>query len=936
MAASTLPTPVRLRFEHAESGFGVGTSTPRLSWQLPEAPPGFAATGYEVELTDDESGSVTTESADSADQVLVPWPFAPLPSRFRGSVRVRVRAGDESTPWSEPAEVETTLLDTADWTARFTSPRSIGRMGDPAPVLRTAFDVGDDVDRARLYVTALGVHVTSINGVRVGDEELAPGWTSYRHRVRFRPHDVTGLLRPGRNEIEILLGNGWYRGRLGAGRHNNRRAHYGERLAALAQLEVTTADGTVQTVGTDESWTAQPSGVLSDDLYDGQTTDLRGPETTADDAVDLLEDELLQRLVPAGSPPVRDVATVGAVAMTRSPSGRLLVDFGKNVVGWVRLRVRDAEDGQRVEVRHAEVLEHGELGTRPLRSAAATDTYLLAGGEQVLAPSLTFHGFRYAQVDGVTEEQIAGCEAVVLSSDLRGTGTFACSDPDVETLHANVVSSMRGNFLDLPTDCPQRDERLGWTGDIQVFAPTATFLADCAGFLGSWLRDLAAEQHPDGGVPFVVPDVLYNARPAAAAWGDAATVVPWTLYERYGDADVLAAQFDSMRAWVDREVGLAGEDHLWTGGFQFGDWLDPTAPPDNPAAAKVDGDVVATAHLVRSARILSEAAKVLGKESEARHYADVAERTRDAFVRAYVSPAGRMAGDAPTAYAMALVWDLLPEQGQREEAGRRLADLVRANGFRIGTGFVGTPLVTDALALAGQHETAYRMLLERGCPSWLYAVTMGATTIWERWDSMLPDGTINPGQMTSFNHYALGAVADWLHRVVAGLAPGAPGYREIVVRPVPGRSLTHASASHETPYGRASVAWRRDDGRLTLDVEVPVGSTAVVHVPGDASPERVGHGHHHWEVTDPAAVRRPVRTVRDAVDDPEVWNAVTAIVVEARLAADSAGAATAVSRFLDWPVEELAFALTPRIVGGDIDEQVRKRVADAVTSLSGT
>jgi alpha-L-rhamnosidase len=902
-----MPTPVR--FEHRETGFGIGTGAPRLSWQLPTAPPGFAATAYELELTDLDTGAVEFRRIESTEQVLVPWPFPPLPSRARASVRVRVASGAEHTRWSEPATVETTLLAPQDWSARFVAPRTIGRIGDPAPLLRGRVRCDGGIVRARLHVTALGLHVTRINGVRVTDEELAPGWTSYAYRLRFRTHDVTHLLRPGDNEIEVLLGNGWYRGRLGWG---GRRALYGDRLAALLQLEVTESDGAVSVFGTDGSWTARPSGVLADDLYDGQTTDLRGaPDASdrSDDAVVVVDEDLSRLVAPLG-PPVRAVATVPAVAVSRSPSGAQLVDFGENLVGWVRLRVRGAAPGAEVVVRHAEVLEHGELGTRPLRSAQATDRYLLAGGdEEVLEPSLTFHGFRYAEISGagVRADDV---EAVVLSSDLRPTGRFSCSEPDLERLHANVVRSMRGNFLDVPTDCPQRDERLGWTGDIQVFAPTATFLADSAGFLASWLRDLAADQLPDGSVPFVAPDVLGDPAPAAAAWGDAATVVPWTLYQRYGDTGVLADQFDSMRAWVDRQAELAGEDRVWSGGFQFGDWLDPTAPPAAPWDAATDPDVVATAHLVRSAEIVAAAADVLGRAADARRYGDLAAEARAAFAREYVTPGGRLLSDAPTAYAMALVWDLLAP-GQRAAAGRRLADLVRSADFRIATGFVGTPLITDALVLAGEPETAYRLLLQRGCPSWLYPVSMGATTVWERWDSMLLDGTINPGEMTSFNHYALGAVADWLHRTVAGLAPSAPGYREIVVRPVPGGGLTAAAAELDTPYGHAAVAWRRADGRLRLDVDVPVGAHALVHVPGAAEPEQVEHGHHSWDVAEPAPRRRPLRTVRDAVDDPAVWAAVAAVVAEFGIAADTAPIDIRVGRYLDRPVAELARALAP-------------------------
>jgi alpha-L-rhamnosidase len=828
-----------VRFEHRDSALGLGTASPRLSWQVSTDDPGWAQTAYELER--DGSAAVRV---DSADQVLVPWPFDPLTSRARTTMRVRVAAGGRWTGWSEPAAAEAGLLRPEDWTGRFISPRTLGGIGQSAPVLARGINVRSPVASARLYATAHGVYVATLNGARVGDEVLAPGWTSYRHRLRYQTYDVTSLLREGQNALEVLLGNGWFRGRLAG-----RRAFYGDRLALLAQLEITYADGRVDVIGTDERWSAAGSGVLADDLYDGQRTDLR-PRAPAADPVDVLTADL-GRLVAPDGPPVRVTDVLPAVTVWSPEPGRTLVDFGQNVVGWVRLTVRDPAAGQEVTVRHAEVLDHGQLGVRPLRSAKATDSYLLAGAAgAVLEPSLTFHGFRYAEVTGVTGLRDEDLEAVVVGTALRRAGWFSCSDPDLERFHENVVWGMRGNFLDVPTDCPQRDERLGWTGDIQVFAPTASFLFDTAGFLTSWLADLSADQHADGSVPFVIPDVLPPRAATAAGWGDAAVVVPWVLYQRCGDAQILRRQFASMRGWVDKVASMTTEG-VMAGGFQFGDWLDPAAPPGNPFAAKADPDVIATAYLARSAEIVSEAARVLERDADAEDYASLAARTRDAFAREYVTGSGRVLSDAPTVYALALQWGLLPSAAQREHAGNRLADLVRASGFRIATGFLGTPLIADALVSAGRPDLACRLLLERGCPSWLYPVTMGATTIWERWDSMLPDGSINPGQMNSFNHYALGAVADWMHRTVAGLAPAAPGYREIIVRPVPDPALTHASARHRTPYGQASVAWRRQDGHLTVDVEVPPGTRATVHLPG-AGPMVVRHGRHSWTVADPA------------------------------------------------------------------------------------
>ncbi|WP_314175961.1 glycoside hydrolase family 78 protein [Streptomyces winkii] len=911
-----------VRFEHLDSAFGIGTPAPRLSWQVGTDDPSWQQTAYEVELD-----STTTVRVESAEQVLVPWPFDPLPSRTRASVRVRAASGDRWTEFSEPSTVETGLLEPGDWTARFISPASIGGIGGPAPVLTRSVVLGPGIASARLYITAHGVYTATLNGGRVGDDVLAPGWTSYDHRLRYQTYDVTELVHEGENTLEVLLGNGWYRGRLGFG--GGEFANYGERLGLFAQLEVNYPDGSTEIVGTDEHWAAHESGILEDDLYDGQRTDLRPRRSSTADGVDVLDADVGRLTAPTG-PPVRVTEVVPAERVFTSPAGRTLVDFGQNLVGWVRLRARDTKAGDEVVVRHAEVLEDGELGVRPLRTAKATDSYVLAdAAEAVLEPSLTFHGFRYAEVTGVPGLRADDVEAVVVGTELRRTGWFSCSEPDLERFHENVVWSTRGNFLDVPTDCPQRDERLGWTGDIQVFSPTASFLFDSAGFLGSWLADLAADQHPDGAVPWVIPELrnlqelMSKESPAAAAWGDAAVIVPWVLYQRYGDADVLDRQFPSMCRWVDKMASLT-TDGLWAGGFQFGDWLDPAAPPDNPFAAKADADIVATAHLARSAEVLAEAARVLGREAEADHYASLAARTREAFTREYVTGSGRVLSDSPTVYALALEWGLLPEGPQRERAARQLADLVRVNGFRISTGFVGTPLITDALTSAGRLGLAYNLLLERGCPSWLYPVTMGATTIWERWDSMLPDGSINPGQMTSFNHYALGAVADWMHRVVAGLAPAAPGYREITVRPRPDSTLTHASARHLTPYGEASVAWRRADGEFYLDVVVPVGTRATVHLPGE-EPVVVRHGRHSWTVPDPGAVPEPMpQSVRDLMDT-ELWPQSVSVLIGCGLVEDAAEAARRAARYLDQPAGNL-----PRLVA---HKKTRESVERAVQEL---
>lgn len=841
-----LSPPTAARFEYFDGDIlGVGVPSPRLSWQMPIAAAGFDQVAYEIEI--DRSGTVQTFAVESADQVLVPWPTDPLKSREQVSVRVRVR--DRSggwSGWSDPVHAEAGLLDARDWIAHFVSPRGIGGLDQPAPVVSTDFDVPEGVASARLYSTAHGVYVAGLNGRRISEDQFAPGWTAYDQRLRYQVYDVTALIAPGRNHLTALLGNGWYRGRLG---YLGDRGIYGDRLALLAQLEITMASGEVITVATGSHWRSAESGIIADDFYNGQTTDLRHPfPQGATHEVDVIDtDQTL--LVASEGPPVRETEILPAQRVWRSPAGRTLVDFGQNAVGRIRLRVRDSTEGHEIVIRHAEVLENDELGTRPLRAAEATDRFILSGRtNEVLEPQFTFHGFRYAEVTGVDDLRTGDIDLVVLGSALRRTGWFTSSDADLDQLHENVVWGMRGNFLDVPTDCPQRDERLGWTGDIQIFAPTASFLYDVGGFLSSWLADLSAEQLTDGTVPHIVPDIFKSDVSSwpAAAWGDAATVVPWVLYERTGDHGILERQFDSARRWVDVERERAGSDMIWRGDRQFGDWLDPTAPPDDPFRAKADPDVVASAHFVHSADIVARSAAVLGRGREEAHYADLAAAARDAFIRAFVAPDGTVRSDSQTAYAMAILWDLLPDKRAKDAAGERLAQLVRDSDWRISTGFVGTPLVCDALEVTGHVEDAHRLLFQSELPSWLYPVRMGATTIWERWDSMLPDGTINPGEMTSFNHYALGAIADWMHRSVAGLSAGAPGYREISVRPRPPAQLDFAEARHDTPYGEAAVRWERLPDGIELSVTVPVGATAVIEPPGTDEIHHVGAGVHHF------------------------------------------------------------------------------------------
>lgn len=875
-----MPTAVEsVRLEYGR-GSQVPVPAPRLSWVTTSDVPGWRQLAAEVSWDD---GTATTNfQVDGDASVLVEWPFAPLSPRQRGSVRVRVQGLDGWSAWSAPQPVVASFLGDGEWRAAFIGLPDPARHAQPV-LLRREFEVADGLRRATFYATARGVYQAQVNGREVDDQLLKPGWTPYQYRLVHETTDVTELLVPGANAVGVALTGGWYTESYGF--QGLAKPFYGTQPAFAGQLLLEYADGSSEWVATGADWQACGDGPwTAAGIYAGESFDARrvptgwsrpGFDGSGWAAAEVRASGPVPG--PRTSPEVRVTQQVPVAEVITSPSGKTLLDFGQNLVGRLRIRVQGPA-GTTVTLRHAEVLEDGELGVRPLRVAKATDTYTLAGfGVEEWAPSFTFHGFRYAEVTGWPGEfDPAAVTAEVVHSDMVRTGWFECSDPMVSRLHENVVWGMRGNFLYLPTDCPQRDERLGWTGDIQVFCPTASYLYDCDGLLASWLVDVALEQQATGGVPFIVPDVLDSAKVPAAAWGDVAVVLPWVLYQRFGDLGVLEVQYPSMKGWVDQVLALAGERHLWEGGFQFGDWVDPDAPPELPGKAKADSDLVASGCLYRSASLLAEAAALLGESADAEYYAAEAEQVRRAWLAEYGTPAGRILSDAQTSYALAIEFGIATgELAQR--MGDRLAWLARRDGYRISTGFVGTPLVTDALTRTGHLREAGRMLAQTECPSWLYPITMGATTIWERWDALLEDGSINPGEMTSFNHYALGAVADWLHRVVGGLAPAAPGYHrlEIAPRPLPG--LDWAATAHETPYGRASVEWRREDGRIGITATVPANATASVRLP-DGQEFDVAAGRHCWTVDnppEPAPAHLTTSTsLADIMDDPVAYRTV--------------------------------------------------------------
>ncbi|MFO7170388.1 MAG: glycoside hydrolase family 78 protein [Chloroflexota bacterium] len=853
-------TPHKLVCEYLVNPIGLDVRQPRLSWQLSAQRRGARQTAYHIRVGDSlaaleggQGGIVwDTGRVESDASLHIPYAGPALQPRRRYFWQVRVW-DENGTPsaWSEIAFWETGLLGsgwqaawiTPDWDEDTSRPQ-------PSPLLRRAFHAAGDIVAARIYATSLGIYELRLNGRRVGDAVLTPGWTSYDRRLQYQTYDVTDLVRAGENVVGAMLGDGWYRGYLG---HRGHRNVYGDRLALLLQLHITYADGRVQVVCSDLDWRAARGPIHMSDLYLGETYDARDEKPGWDqpgyDDSDWCGVRRLDRssegVVAQVGPLVRRQETLRPVRILRSPKGETILDFGQNMVGWVQMRVRGPR-GTTVTLRHAEVLDRqGNLYTENLRSADQTTRYTLRGqadGEEVFEPHFTFQGFRYVAVEGFpgepTPDHFTG---VVLHSDMPVTGAFECSHPLINQLQHNILWGQKGNFVDVPTDCPQRDERLGWTGDTQVFIRTACFNMNVAAFITKWLRDLSADQLPNGSVPYVVPDVLTKMRagaanplPAAgaAAWGDAAVICPWTIYLCYGDTRLLEEQYESMAAWVDFMRSRAGDDYIWRDDPQFGDWLDYRGTDPRRPAPVTNTELVATAFFAYSAGLLAEVARVLGRASDAERYADLAAKVRAAFNEEFVTPSGRVGPNTQTAYVLALHFDLLPES-VRPLAVERLVNEIRRNNYHLTTGFVGTPYVCHVLSRHGHTDVAYKLLTQESYPSWLYPVKQGATTIWERWDGIKPDGSFQDASMNSFNHYAYGAIGEWLYRVVAGIEadPAEPGYRRVLIQPQPGGQLTYASASLESMYGRIEAAWRLEGGDFTLAVTLPPNTEGVVRLP---------------------------------------------------------------------------------------------------------
>ncbi len=852
-------TVQQLRTEYKVNPMAIGTRHPRLSWKLDSDEQDVLQQSYQLQLATSkealQAGDLLWDSGvQFTDQSIhVDYQGPPLHSRQQVCWRVILEDNHGNRAASEPAFWRMGLLETSDWqadwiTADFEEDSS---HSTPCPYFRKEFVSNGGIKAVYIYASALGLYQLELNGYRVGDQELTPGWTNYKQRIQYQVYEVTSQVLAGKNVVGAMLGDGWYRGCFGWWENN--RNNYGNQLGLIVQIQIDYQDGSRQTVVTDPSWKASQGPLLQSDIYNGETYDARlempGWSAAGFDASNWSGAKTLNHskelfVSPEGEA-IRKTKELKPQKLIITPKGEQVIDLGQNMVGWIRLKVQGSA-GERVTLHYAEVLDQaGHFYTENLRAIECVDRYTLKGtGMELYEPRFTFHGFRYVKVEGYPGDLgLDSITGIVVHSDMEQIGHFECSDSLINQLQSNIEWGQRGNFLDVPTDCPQRDERLGWTGDAQVFAPTAGFNFHTASFFTKWLKDLSTEQRSDGSVSWVVPNIIQNGGGTgwsdgfgATGWADAAVIIPWTLYQQYGDVRVLEEQFASMKAWVDYMIRHSGERYVFDYGFHFGDWLsfaeyhsyNYNAPDYGYAGAHTDKELIATAYFYHSASLLKKAAEIIGEGEVANDLADLLPRIKRAWNNEFVTRSGRLVSSTQTAYAIGLVFGLVADDLVKN-VSNRLADDVAYFGH-LTTGFLGTPVLNFALSDFGNTNLAYQLLHNDRYPSWLYPITQGATTIWERWDGIKPNGDFQTAGMNSFNHYAYGAIGAWLYSRVVGLAidESRPGFQHIFFKPHIGGTLTHAQAAVHTMYGLVSAEWRLEENQVTYTVVIPANCTGTV------------------------------------------------------------------------------------------------------------
>ena len=856
--------PTHLRCEYLTDPLGVGELHPRLSWEPVAATRGRQQSAYQIRVATGaeqdveqnvvwDTGKVSSRDSFgiayggpalesrqqyqwqvrlwderghvSAYSPAASWEMSLLPTEWRG---VWITVDDEALPGvEEPTDSTEQIFD-------------VHRGMEPCPFLRRTFSVEGAVRSARVYVSARGLYEFYLNGQRVHDTLLEPGWTDYNERVQYQTFDITPFLRRGLNCAGAVIADGWYSGYVGFS-PKQRGFLYGRRAGLLAQLHIELEDGRVQVVPTDEAWRSSFGPLRFADMMMGQGIDHRHhlgawAEPEYDDA-GWFPVHMSARtdvpLVASSAPPVRVVDELEPADIWESEPGVLIVDFGQNAVGFLRLEA-SGRAGTRIAVRHAEACTpDGHLYTANLRGAAQTDLFVLGGaGREVFEPRFTFHGFRYAEIRGYPGELQANAVTFrVISTDTPDAGSFSCSNDLVNRLQSNIRWGQRSNYVSVPTDCPQRDERLGWTADTQIFLRTGTFNADLASFLSKWMRDLADAQSPEGGFPDVAPRASVY-RNGAPAWGDAGIIVPWTLWRVYGDARVINEHWQAMERWM-AYIRSANPDLLRSQRLNnnYGDWLNLGAPTPKP--------LLATAYWAYCAKLMAEMAAATGRSREREAYSALTQGISERFVETYIGDDGRLEGDTQTGYLLALGMDLLPPHLKPKAAEHLLRTLAERNDH-LSTGFIGVRLLCPVLSEIGRSDLAYKLLLQDSYPSWGYSIRQGATTVWERWDGWTEERGFQTPNMNSLNHYSLGSVGEWLYRYAAGIdqLPDSVGYSQILLRPQVDASLNWVRAHYHSVRGVIASGWRREKGTVQFDVTVPTNTSATMHLPADG-PERV-------------------------------------------------------------------------------------------------
>ena len=720
------------------------------------------------------------------------------------------------------------------------------------PYMRKAFSLSGNVKSACAYVTGMGLYHLEVNGKRAGNECLTPYCNAYDSWVQCQTFDITDMLQSGDNAIGAMLGNGWAKGRFGLSFATGTSGPiYCDSFALLCELRIEMENGGTVIVGSDDSWKCATSPVTFSGIYDGESYDANienknwsapGFDDSSWDKVKPFDPSALGDVVDRLSPPVLVKDIVKPKALIETPAGESVIDMGQNMVGWLKFKLREPK-GTKIKLTYAEVMQDGNFYTENLRSAKQEYTYISDGSEKSIEPLFTFYGFQYVKLEGFSDINLEDFEGCVIYSDMEQIGTIETSDPLVNRLFLNALWGQKGNFVDVPTDCPQRDERLGWTGDTQVFAGTASFNMDTYAFYAKYMHDLYEEQKgSDGMVHHFVPSIVPKSRRkevdalggggGALAWADCATIVPWEVYLHSGDKGILADQFDSMKDWVDW-IKKENDAGLWTTRFHFGDWLALDGPGGSNPMGGTDNDFLAMAFYKYSAEITAKAAKILGRGKDAEYYGELSEQVKKAIWDEFFSKNGRITVRTQTAYIIALHFNLVPDSLRARIFKDFLALMIKDN-MHLKTGFVGTPYLCRVLSENGASESAYQVFFQEDYPSWLYAVKLGATTIWERWNTLLPDGKISDTGMNSLNHYSYGSIIEWVYRHVCGLRPcyDAPGFKKFAVIPEVYGKLKYAKAAVRTASGLAESGWRLEkDGTLTVSVKVPFDAEAAIYLP---------------------------------------------------------------------------------------------------------